>query len=133
MAQNCFSLIFQAIPRVSGGDRGALQGSLRSPQGSLRSRGGSLRSPWGQFFWGQAKKIFQCNGIALDAFFSDTDRKTMESWWKNIETALKSFVVNRPVYKWYKKKDNKISLQILVLDLKNEMAHFEFLDPVRRP
>ena len=57
----------------------------------------------------------------------------MESWWKNIETALKSFVVNRTVYKWYKKKDNKISLQILVLDLKFEMARFEFFDPARRP
>ena len=57
----------------------------------------------------------------------------MESWWKNIETALKSFVVNTLLYKWYKKKENKILDQILVLDLKNEMAHFEFLDPARRP
>ena len=59
------------------------------------------------------------NGFALDAFFSNMDGKTMESRWKNVETALKSFVVNRPVYKWYKKKENKIFLQILVLDLKN--------------
>ena len=57
----------------------------------------------------------------------------MESGWKNIETALKSFVVNTLLYKWYKKKENKISLQILVLDLKSEVWQFVFFDPTRQP
>ena len=51
----------------------------------------------------------------------------MKSGLKNIVTALKKIAINTLLYKLYEKKGNKISLQILVLDLKNEVWHFGFL------
>ena len=115
---------------VSARDLVALIGSLRSPQGSPRSRRGSLRSPRGNRV---AEFFFQCNDFVLDAFFSDADGKTMKSGLKNIVTALKKIAINRLLYKSYEKKGNKISLQILVLDLKSEVWQFVFFDPMRQP
>ena len=50
----------------------------------------------------------------------------MKSGLKNIVTALKKIAINRLLYKSYEKKGNKISLQILVLDLKSEVWQFVF-------
>ena len=53
----------------------------------------------------------------------------MKSGLKNIVTALKKIAINRLLYKSYEKKGNKISLQILVLDLKSEVWQFVFFSP----